>query len=213
MFTVRSLRPGLAVPAACALLIGCASLDEDECRVADWRTIGYEDGASGKSASRIGEHREACAEYGIRPNMAAYQQGRDEGLREYCRAENGYRLGRSGSGYPALCPADLELAFRESYDAGRLIYRATATVRSTQSKLQRKERELASVRSSLTSKTSELVSPSTNTERRVALVVETRELAHQQGVIETEISELRLDLERQRDELASLEAMQTYHRP
>jgi hypothetical protein len=62
------------------LVSGCASMDEDECRVADWRAIGYEDGVRGVAASHIGERREACAEHGIAPDFAAYRQGRDEGL-------------------------------------------------------------------------------------------------------------------------------------
>ena len=76
------------------LATGCASMDEDECRVADWRAIGYEDGASGRAASQLGERREACADHGVTPNFVAYRQGREEGLREYCTPAMGYRLGR-----------------------------------------------------------------------------------------------------------------------
>ena len=40
-----------------ALLQGCATLDKDECMLADWRLIGYEDGVAGKSAAAVGEYR------------------------------------------------------------------------------------------------------------------------------------------------------------
>ena len=53
------------------LITGCASLDKQECRLADWRMIGYEDGAAGRSGTRIGDHRAACAQHGVIPDMAA----------------------------------------------------------------------------------------------------------------------------------------------
>ncbi len=146
------------------LASGCAStnsMDKDECRVADWRAIGYEDGASGKAASHIGERREACAKHGVTPNFAAYQQGRDEGLREYCTPDSGYRLGRKGRQLAAVCPSELQGDFRDAYKSGREIHQAAAVVRSTNSKLRRKKRERDEVRSSLTSKTSKLIAPST----------------------------------------------------
>lgn len=89
------------------LVGGCASLNESECRSADWRTIGYEDGALGESAARIGKHRQACASHGIAPNLAAYQQGREEGLRQFCRPQNGFRLGEQGVPYRGICPHTL----------------------------------------------------------------------------------------------------------
>ena len=37
---------------------GCATMGKDECLSADWRTIGFEDGAGGYPASRIGQYRQ-----------------------------------------------------------------------------------------------------------------------------------------------------------
>ena len=110
------------------LVAGCASMDEDECRVADWRAIGYEDGVRGVSASHLGEHREACAEYGISPDFVAYKTGREEGLREYCTPASGYRLGRNGGSPTAVCPVDLAGDFRDAYKSGREIHEAAAVV-------------------------------------------------------------------------------------
>jgi hypothetical protein len=61
---------------------GCATLGKEECLNADWFTIGFEDGARGYPASRIGDHREACAKHGVTlisdlMSRAAWQQ-------EYC---------------------------------------------------------------------------------------------------------------------------------
>jgi len=192
------------------LASGCASMGEDECLVADWRAVGYEDGASGKAASHIGQRREACAEYGVTPNFAAYQQGRDEGLRDYCTPASGYRVGRNGRSPAAVCPSELRGDFRDAYKSGREIYHAASVVRATESKLRRKKRELDQVRSSLTSKASKLIAPSTATERRIELLVETRELNSRQIAIELEISKLSVDLKRRRKKLAALEYSSVY---
>ena len=88
---MRSARHRLALPLAAiaCLLAGCSStMSKDECRTVDWRTVGYEDGVAGRSGERIGEHRKACAEHGVTPDLNAYRAGRAEGLREYCQPHN-----------------------------------------------------------------------------------------------------------------------------
>jgi transposase-like protein len=189
---------------------GCASMNEDECRVADWRAIGYEDGVRGVAASHIGERREACAEHGIAPDFAAYQKGRDEGLREYCTPASGYRLGRKGQSLSAVCPADLRADFRDAYKSGREIHQAAAIVGATQSTLYRKKRELDEVRSSLTSDAAKLIAPSTDTERRIELLVEIQALTSRKSRLENEISQLSLELDRHREKLAALEHASVY---
>jgi len=54
---------------------GCSTLSQEECLVADWQLIGREDGAVGRDASYIGNHRKACADYGIVPDLQEYQHG------------------------------------------------------------------------------------------------------------------------------------------
>ncbi len=192
------------------LASGCASMGEDECRVADWRAIGYEDGVRGKAPSHIGERREACAKYGVAPNFAAYQRGRDEGLREYCTPASGYRVGRIGRSLTAVCPSELQGDFRDAYKSGREIYQAAGVVRATESKLRRKKRERDEVHSSLTSKTSKLIAPSTDTTRRIELLVEIQELTSRKNAIENEISKLSVNLDRHREKLAALEHSSVY---
>ncbi len=65
-------------------IVGCATMDKDECLVADWRLVGFQDGAQGKSAAAIGTYREDCASYRVVPDLDAYQAGRREGLLQYC---------------------------------------------------------------------------------------------------------------------------------
>lgn len=189
---------------------GCATMDEDECRAADWQAIGYEDGARGVPASYIGERREACADHGVTLDFAAYRRGREEGLREYCTPASGFRLGRSGRSLAAVCPSGLEKGFRDAYRSGREIYQAAAVVRSTRTTLDRRQRELEQVRSSLTSKTSELIAPSTGTERRIELLVEIEDLNSRKQALSKEIKRLDAELDRHRTALAALEHASAY---
>lgn len=192
------------------LVSGCASMDEDECRVADWRAIGYEDGVRGLSASHIGERREACAEHGIAPDFAAYRQGRDEGLREYCTPASGYRLGRGGKSMSAVCPVDLQGDFHDAYLSGREIYKAAAVVQNTRSRLKRRRQELERVRSNLTSNSAKLIAPDTTTERRIELLVEIQDLSSRKTRLENEIGQLEVELDRRRNKLARLERSSVY---
>jgi hypothetical protein len=101
---------------------GCATLDKAECLEADWAIIGLEDGAAGRPVSYIGRHREACAEHGVTPDLASYQRGHDEGLVQFCNADNGFRLGRAGRSYNNVCPSSLNGEFLAGYETGRQLH-------------------------------------------------------------------------------------------
>ncbi len=104
------------------LLAGCATMNEDECRSADWYSVGFEDGAHGRPTSYIGNHREACAEYGISPRADSYRDGWNQGIRNYCTPRNGYQEGMYGRSRGAECPADLAYEFNDAYQYGQHIY-------------------------------------------------------------------------------------------
>ena len=90
------------------LLASCASLSEDSCRIGDWSAIGYRDGANGQLISYINEHREACAEYGVTPDVEVWARARLDGLQEYCTAENAYDIGRRGRDFSPVCTTNRE---------------------------------------------------------------------------------------------------------
>src|SRR5215470_12711004 len=100
---------------------GCASMSKDECLAMD---------------------RKACAKYGVRSDLDLYQAGRAQGLREYCKPANGYRLGSNGASYDGVCPADLERDFLSAYDAGQQFYTLQARVSDARAQLGAKRREL-----------------------------------------------------------------------
>ena len=129
----RTLPACLAGVLAAILLGACATgMSKDECALADWQTIGYEDGLRGFPAERIGAHRVACAKHQVTPNLAAYSAGRERGLREFCQPKNGFRAGLHGGGYANVCSGSTETAFVDAIDrAGRFTMRAPNCARQT----------------------------------------------------------------------------------
>ncbi len=174
-------------------LSGCATMDEDECRTADWRTIGYEDGVAGYAGDRIGEHREACAEHGVAPDLAAYLSGRDEGLREYCRPQNGFRVGSSGDGYSGSCPADLESEFMAAYDSGRHLHTLQSRVSNAHNQLDSKRRDLNKTEDDIVKNSALAIASDATAEERAAAIIDVKQLAERVGRLKSEIRQLERD--------------------
>lgn len=112
----------IPVLALSALLGACATLDKDQCLRADWYAIGLEDGARGQPLERAGDHRRACAEYGVTPKIEPYLAGRNEGLKSYCTYEKGLSVGRAGQSYSGVCPAALAGNFTAGFQRGKDMY-------------------------------------------------------------------------------------------
>ena len=131
-----------ALLALILLLSGCASLSEGECRTADWYELGRQDGEDGLPRSRLHDHNEACADYGIEPHRAAYFAGRERGLEAYCTARNGYREGREGNKYRDVCPQPAESRFLRAYDQGKTIHEVEEKLEAIDNAIERKEDRL-----------------------------------------------------------------------
>lgn len=108
--------------AVCTLLASCTGMNQAECLNANWELIGMQDGSYGREISYANRHQEDCAKHGTQVDMDAYRMGHAEGVRTYCRAENGFKQGRSGRDYAGICPSDLESAFLDEYEIGREFY-------------------------------------------------------------------------------------------
>ena len=174
-----------------ALLGGCATgMSKDECALADWQTIGYEDGLRGWPAERIGAHRVACAKHQVTPNLAAYTGGRERGLREYCQPKNGFRAGLQGTGYANVCSGPSEALFVDSYRYGRQIHDARAELRSTHTRLRNAREGLAHANTAMASVTAELVLPSVPIERRSWLATELVRLTQERSELVARIDQL-----------------------
>ena len=121
---------------------GCATLSKSECREADWRIIGLEDGSLGRPVTYIGRHRESCADHGVKPNLSEYQQGHADGIRLFCTPRKGFELGRTGRDHNNVCPADLSDRFLHAYADGLEIRAAQTAVMDTQNRLKAANAEL-----------------------------------------------------------------------
>lgn len=179
------------IAAAAALgLAGCASMSAEECLVADWEAIGYEDGARGAAADTIGRHRKACASAGIAPDFRDYERGRQAGLLEYCRPAVGYRVGTSGGGYSGVCPPDLEGDFMAGYAEGRELYELRSEVSGIEGRIDARARELETLRADMAETAARLIAGEGTAEERVRLLLETKEMSRREGELEAEIASL-----------------------
>jgi Protein of unknown function (DUF2799) len=124
------------------LLAGCATLDKDECRTADWYAIGLEDGARGRAIERLGDHRRACAQHNVAPSAERYIAGRNEGLKSFCTPERGYSEGRAGHAYAAGCPEPLAGSFLGAYQRGRELHDLNRQLSTLESEIARSKKAL-----------------------------------------------------------------------
>jgi len=181
----------LAAVLAIALLSACATgMGKQECVAADWRMIGFEDGLRGLPADRIGTHRVACAKHQVTPDLAAYMEGRDRGLVQYCQPRNGYRVGLNGSGYANVCPAVTEAGFLNGYQWGRQIHDARADLRGTQARLRSARDGIVHTDNAIASATAELLLANVPKDRRVFLAQELVRLGQDRTALAVRIDEL-----------------------
>ena len=173
---------------------GCASMNKDECLALDWRTIGYEDGVAGHSGDRVAQHRKACAKHGVVPDLDRYQQGRSEGLQEFCRPVAGFRYGARGALYHGVCPEHLESGFVEAYEMGFHLYGLKARHRYAYSQLESKRRELARSEQAIQDNALLIISTSSTPEQRAQALLDTRQLAELVGRLKAEIEQLERDV-------------------
>ena len=184
------------------LLGACAAkMSKDECRTVDWRTVGYEDGVAGQPGDRIGEHRRACAEYGVTPDLTAYLAGRTAGLREYCQPHNGYRAGANGYTYYDTCPADLAEAFEIAYDEGRALYVRERRVTDTEEQIEDKRREIRRLEDRVAESAFDVIDATATAEERTQAVLDTKQAAERIGRLKAEITELEKERARYQAEL------------
>ncbi len=171
-------------------LSGCATMSADECAMSDWHTIGFEDGARGYTAEQLGNRRKACAKHGVAPDFEAYQAGREQGLRQYCKPSRGFSLGSSGARYHGVCPGYMEVDFVDAYNSGHQLYSLRSRVNSATQQISAKEHQLDNARVRIRNAEAALISADTAIEDRVLLLADLKELSERTGQLDAEIAEL-----------------------
>lgn len=125
------------------LLAGCETgppMSAAQCQVADWRQVGFQDGASGRPAERFVALEQSCALAGLPADQARYMEGRREGLYTYCQPQRAFQAGLGGGGYAGVCPPELDGVFRQAFSDG-------ARAASVRSALAAAESAISSARS------------------------------------------------------------------
>lgn len=207
----RSVLACAAAVLAAALLGACSSgMDNNQCAVADWRTIGYEDGLHGLPADRIGVHRVACARHGITPDLAAYTAGRERGLAEYCQPKNGFRVGLHGGGYANVCSGATEQAFVNGYQWGRQIYDARNDLNNTRARLRSARDGITQTENAIASATAELLLPHVPGDRRVFLATELVRLGQERSELIARVDQLAVRTQQLAANVQDLERQSPY---
>lgn len=183
-------------------LTGCAGMSANECALADWRAVGYEDGAKGSSSDRFSRHRKSCAKHDVAPDFEAYQSGREAGLREYCQPERGFREGSRGAEYHGVCSGDLEAGFLDSYYDGRTLYDLEYAVNSTKRQIANNKSRMNRIETRLAEIVTAIAAEGTTGDERAALMVETKQLAEERVTLASEVEQLEAQLNQREDALA-----------
>jgi hypothetical protein len=200
---MRTLSLAILAIAVMALQ-GCAAMSEQACLATDWRTVGFEDGIAGRSPSSIGNYRQACADFGITPDLAEYRAGHADGVESYCRAGNGFEVGRRGSRYLGVCPAALEPGFLAAYNEGRELYEMEAALLAVDNQIAARMRRSEELAGSLVTATTEVIADETTSERRAELMLRVAAIGKEQGRIGEEITALKLERSRREADLVAL---------
>lgn len=206
-FGMNSKWIAVSFSVATLVLSGCASMNGDQCLTSDWQAIGFEDGSRGYSASRLGNHRKACAKHGVTPDFEAYQAGHDKGLNTYCQPSRGFSLGNNGGTYNGVCSAHREGDFIDAFNTGHKLYSLRSRVNTANSQIQRKRQHLASNAELMTDKEVALISPDTSIEGRIRIIADLKDISEENGQLEAEIDQLIDDRARHELELSSYEAL------
>ncbi len=186
----------LALPAFLTglLLSGCATLSESQCVAGDWESVGYRDGHSGHPSTRLLEHQNACVKHGVVPDREAYLAGWDQGVRQYCQPENGFNAGRSGAPFANVCPAEMQAPYHAAYQEGRELYLAQSEIDSLRQQIARNGYRLKEIARELAAAETRLVEEDMPALERRELLNRTRALAQEQGRLETEIQQMKVDV-------------------
>ncbi len=186
-------------------LSGCATMSGDECATSDWTAVGFEDGSRGYTSDRFGKHRKACAKHGITADFQAYQQGRSQGLVEFCQPGRGFNLGANGGQYNGVCSVELEADFLDAYRVGQQLYTLRSNVSSANSQIHNKKHELKDIEDQITHNEALLIGDRTTTEDRVLLLADLKRLSERTGELEIEIEALIADRARHEQNLLHYE--------
>ncbi len=177
------------------LLGGCAKMmNENECVAADWRSVGYQDGTQGRAQDWLGRRAEACAEYGVTPNMDQYLIGRDQGLQNFCQPRRGFDLGLRGGRYDNVCPPNLEGPFLAGLQDGQGLRGREQRVSDIDNSLSAAHTDLENLENDIALHTTALIDGNLTNEERVQYALDIKNWAEDLGAIRANIPAMEAEL-------------------
>lgn len=108
------------VLAAPLLLVGCSTFSSSAPQ--DWHQVGYQDGARGVVARSYAQLGNISA-----TQQSEYDDGYNEGVRDYCHPNFAYQIGISGQQYQGVCGGMKQgQKFRLEWQRGYDVYQNSA---------------------------------------------------------------------------------------
>ena len=159
-----------------AVLAACTSMSAEECQMADWYTVGYEDGARGYSTTAISRHRKACAKHGVSPKFDRYTAGHAKGVPLFCVPRQGFTIASKGHPYPDLCPAQRYPEFDEAYNIGLRVNDIQLEINAMQAEHDNLADELEELLTRIANNEEMIISDNTEPATRRDLMVQNKEL-------------------------------------
>lgn len=183
---------------------GCGESEEERqrrdqrqaaaCSATDWWALGFEDGVKGLRADYFGKYRRQCAPYGITANITLYLEGRDDGLLEYCKPQNGYRAGVDGRKYANVCPPATEGRFLDAHQDGVGMRERRAAIDNIAGRLNQARRRADDLEFIIADKATAMISPATLVADRISMGIEIKQLTHEKVALERSIPLMEADL-------------------
>ena len=177
------------------LLSGCASMNKDQCLVADWYQVGYEDGLRGENPARIRDYREDCASHGVAPLWQDYQQGHDAGSTRYCTPLRGFNHGLNGNQYNQNCPANLEASFLSAHRDGQTLFVERRHVNDLATQLDHHIHQLDDISEELTLLEDQLIADGLTRQQRLKIREQIHALEEQFDILALDLPHLELAVE------------------
>jgi hypothetical protein len=172
---VQKAKGVLLVIVCVGLFTGCASMSKDECKTANWETVGFSDGSQGSALSNIERHQKACAGI-VTPDFDAYTRGHKRGVEKYCIAGTGYNAGVRGRQQNSVCAGAQWPEYHAAYQYGMDIYNAKGSVKHSTIALQAATQARVDAEHNIKVVEAELVSAGLPTHKRVKLLEQSKEL-------------------------------------
>lgn len=189
---------------AMLVLAGCGESEEDRarrdqrktaaCQATDWWALGFEDGVKGLRADYFGKYRRECAPYGVTAEISPYLSGRDEGLLEYCKPLNGYRLGVDGRKYANVCPPRLEGRFVDAHSDGLGLNKRRAAVDNAASRLGQARQRADDLELIIADKTTAMISSNRSMADKINIGIQIKQLTQEKIELERSIPRMEADV-------------------